>query len=59
MGIIIAIGVILSIVLIGLPILILGVISLVVMPIIAVVKIADGVDYSYPITGNFLRRSNF
>ncbi|MBF8983279.1 DUF4870 domain-containing protein [Lutibacter sp. B2] len=47
---------ILSFVLIGIPLLIvLGIVSLI-FPIMAVVKICDGIDYSYPITGSFARK---
>lgn len=57
MLIIIAIGAVLSIVLIGIPILIIGGLAIVVFPVIATIKIVDGVNYSYPITGNFVRRN--
>lgn len=50
-----AISGILTIVLIGIPMLIAVGIIAVVFPIIAVVKIVDGSDYSYPVSGNFVR----
>lgn len=56
-GAIIVVGVILSILLVGIPILIVSGLALVVFPIIATIKIADGVDYSYPITGRFVRKN--
>ena len=55
MAVIAAVGWILFIILIGIPILILVAVLLIVLPITAVIKIADNVDYSYPITGNFVR----
>ena len=46
---------ILTIVLIGIPLLlVVGVVG-VVLPIIAIVKVVDGTDYSYPISGSFIR----
>lgn len=46
---------ILSIVLIGIPFLILIGIGALVFPFIAVIRLCDGIDYSYPITGRFVR----
>lgn len=57
MAIIFTIGGVLSLVLIGIPILIIASIVTFVLPIIATIKIADGEDYTYPITGNFVRRN--
>lgn len=51
------IGGLLSIILIGIPILILVAILTVVYPIIATVKVADGIDYTYPISGSFVRKN--
>lgn len=46
---------ILSILLIGIPFLIvLGILALI-LPVMAVIKVCDEVDYSYPITGKFAR----
>ena len=50
------IGAITVIFIIGFLILPIVAIAGVVLPIIAVVKIVDGIDYSYPITGGFARR---
>ncbi len=50
-----AIGGILAFVLIGIPILIAVGLATVILPIIATINIADSKDYSYPITGNFVR----
>lgn len=57
MSIVAAIGGILTFVLIGIPILLIAGIVTVVMPIVATVKVVDNKDYSYPITGNFIRRN--
>ena len=57
MAIIFTIGGVLSLVLIGIPILIIASIVTFALPIIATIKIADGEDYTYPITGNFVRRN--
>ena len=47
---------ILSFVLIGIPFfIVLGIVAFV-FPIMAVVKICDGIDYSYPIIGSFARK---
>lgn len=51
------IGGISIIVLIGIPIILLTAIATIVFPIIATVKIADGIDYSYPIVGNMVRKN--
>ena len=51
-----AIFAILSILLIGIPFLFVLAIGALILHVIAVVKICDGVDYSYPITGTFARR---
>lgn len=51
------IGGVLSFVLIGIPILLAVAIAVIVLPILATIKIADGKDYSYPITGSFVRRN--
>lgn len=51
------IGGILSIILIGIPILILVAIMTVVFPIIATIKVADSIDYTYPISGSFVRKN--
>ncbi|WP_129597934.1 DUF4870 domain-containing protein [Anaerophilus nitritogenes] len=48
---------ILSIILIGLPFLALLSLGGLIFPIIAMMKICDNVDYSYPITGNFARKN--
>jgi len=48
---------ILTIVLIGIPLLIAVAVIGVIFPIIAIVKVVDGVDYSYPFTGTFIRRN--
>lgn len=53
-----AVGGVLAFVLIGIPILIAVALATVILPIVATIKIADSEDYSYPITGNFVR-SNF
>lgn len=51
------VSVILVFVLIGIP-LILAVAAIgIIFPIIAMVKVAEGVDYSYPITGTMIRRN--
>ncbi|WIV11221.1 DUF4870 domain-containing protein [Proteiniborus sp. MB09-C3] len=47
---------ILVIVLIGIPLLLVIGIVTVVFPIIAIVKVIDGVDYSYPISGSIIRK---
>ena len=46
---------ILSILLIGIPLLIVLGIAALILPIMAVIKICDGEDYSYPVTGSFAR----
>ncbi|WP_132245656.1 DUF4870 domain-containing protein [Marinisporobacter balticus] len=46
---------VLSFVLIGIPFLILIWGAGLIFPIIAVIRICDGIDYSYPITGKFVR----
>lgn len=46
---------ILSIVLIGIPFLIVLGIATLILPVMAVIKACDGVDYSYPITGSIAR----
>ncbi len=51
------IGGALTFILIGFPILLVAGIATVVFPIIATIKIADGKDYSYPITGDFIRKN--
>ena len=50
-----AIGGILVFIVIGVPILIAVAFATVILPIIATINIADSKDYSYPITGNFVR----
>lgn len=47
---------ILVIFLIGIPLLIIFGIVTVVLPIIAFIKVIDGVDYSYPITSSIARK---
>ena len=48
---------ILAIILIGIPLLMaIGIIGII-FPIIAMVKVAEGQDYSYPITGTMIRRN--
>lgn len=47
---------ILIVVLIGIPLLIAVGISTVVFPIIAIIRVVDGVDYSYPISGSIVRK---
>lgn len=47
---------ILSVLLIGIPfLLVLGILALI-LPIVAVIKVCDGKDYSYPITGSLARK---
>lgn len=43
--------------LIGIPLLIAVIVIGIVFPIIAMVKVAEGNDYSYPITGGFVRKN--
>ncbi|AOT69697.1 DUF4870 domain-containing protein [Geosporobacter ferrireducens] len=50
-----AIFAVLSIVLIGIPLLMALALGTLILPIIAIVKVCDGIDYSYPITGKFIR----
>lgn len=50
-----AIGGLLIFIVIGVPILIAVAFATVILPIIATINIADSKDYSYPITGNFVR----
>ncbi|MEW9123276.1 MAG: DUF4870 domain-containing protein [Thermotaleaceae bacterium] len=50
-----AIFAILSILLIGIPLLMLLGLGALIFPIIAIVRVCDGIDYSYPITGKFVR----
>ncbi len=52
-----AIFAVLSIVLIGIPFLLVLMIAALVLPIIAVVRVCKGIDYSYPITGKFVRKN--
>lgn len=53
----IAIAVILVFLLVGIPLLlILGLVALI-FPIIAIVKVLDGIDYSYPLTGHIVRKN--
>lgn len=47
---------ILSFLLVGIPLLIVLGIAALILPIIAVVKICGGEDYSYPITGTYARK---
>ncbi|MBB6214081.1 hypothetical protein HNQ80_000150 [Anaerosolibacter carboniphilus] len=47
---------ILSILLIGIPLLLILLVGALIFPIIAVVKSCDGVDYSYPVTGSVARK---
>ncbi len=47
---------ILVIVLIGIPLLLGIAIATVVFPILAIIKVVDGVDYSYPISGSIVRK---
>ena len=54
----IVIGIISLIFIVGIFILMITGIAGVILPIVAVVRIVDGMDYSYPVTGNFVR-SNF
>ena len=51
-----AIFAILSILLIGIPLLIVLAIGALILPVIAVIKVCDGMDYSYPVTGTFARQ---
>ncbi|WP_352418500.1 DUF4870 domain-containing protein [Proteiniborus sp.] len=46
----------LVIVLIGIPLLLVVGIATVVFPILAIIKVVDGVDYSYPISGSIVRK---
>lgn len=52
---------ILYITVIGIPIAIiltLGIALLgIILPIIAIIKVIDGIDYSYPVTGKFIRKN--
>jgi len=48
---------ILSILLIGIPLLIALALGTLILPIIAIVRVCDGVDYSYPVTGKFIREN--
>lgn len=57
MAIVGVIGFVLSFVLIGIPILIIASIVIFILPIVATIKVADGEDYSYPITGSFVRKN--
>ncbi|MFZ5968034.1 MAG: DUF4870 domain-containing protein [Bacillota bacterium] len=41
----------LSVVLIGIPLLVALGIAAIVLPIIAVIKVCDGIEFSYPLTG--------
>ncbi|KNF09906.1 hypothetical protein CLPU_1c00710 [Gottschalkia purinilytica] len=50
-----AISLILSIILIGIPMMLILSALAVILPIVAVVRVVDGIDYSYPITGRFVR----
>ncbi|MFT9496688.1 DUF4870 domain-containing protein [Anaerosolibacter sp.] len=47
---------ILSVLLIGIPLLLVLLVGALIFPIIAVVKSCDGVDYSYPVTGSIARK---
>lgn len=51
------ISTILMIVLIGIPLAIILGLMAVILPIIAFIKVIDSIDYSYPITGNFIRKN--
>mgnify|MGYP006277827569 CR=1 FL=1 len=52
-----AIAGILAILLVGIPLLIIiGIIALI-FPIIATVKVLDSIDYSYPISGKYVRKT--
>ncbi len=51
----ITISAILSILLIGIPFLLILIVVSFILPVTAVVKICKGFDYSYPITGKFVR----
>lgn len=58
-GLAIAVGIsfVLMIVLVGfLTIVAVGIVGLI-FPIIAMIRIIDGEDYTYPITGNFIRKN--
>lgn len=50
------ISAILVFLLIGIPLLIAIGLATVVFPIVAIVKVVDGVDYSYPISGLIVRK---
>lgn len=52
-----AIGGILVFILIGIPILIVLAVMTFIFPIIATIKIANNEDYSYPISGKFIRKT--
>ena len=49
------VGAVLTLLIVGIFILIAVGIAGVVLPIVAVVKISDNIDYSYPISGKFVR----
>ncbi|MTI70780.1 MAG: DUF4870 domain-containing protein [Firmicutes bacterium] len=52
-----AVAAILVFLLVGIPlILVLGLVGLI-LPIVAIVKVLDGVDYSYPLTGQIVRKN--
>lgn len=43
-------------VIIGIPLLLAVGIATVALPILAIIKVVDGVDYSYPISGSIVRK---
>ncbi|QEK13661.1 DUF4870 domain-containing protein [Crassaminicella thermophila] len=47
----------LCILLVGFPLLIILGIASLIFPVIAVIRVCDGIDYSYPITGSFARKN--
>jgi len=51
------ISAILMIILIGIPLALAVAAIGIIFPIIAIVKVVDGVDYSYPITGGIIRKN--
>lgn len=57
MSVVAGISAILIILLVGIPLLLVSGVVVIVMPIIATVKIADNIDYSYPIVGDLVRRN--
>lgn len=57
MSVVASISAILVFILIGIPLLLVVGVMVIVFPIIATVKVADNIDYSYPISGDFVRKN--